>query len=98
MKMLNWKIGIEYDFEVTIGAFSKYLKRFLSTEEMERFHGIFPDGTYDDIWKKLYLMYDYIAENADYVAGKLGFTHDAKETAAVRAFLETREKMFRDSE
>ncbi len=95
MKMLNWKIGIDHNFEVTTGAFSKYLKRFLSAEEMERFQGIFPDGTYEDIWEKLYRMYDYFAENAAYVAKHFGFVNDEKETEEVRAFLQEREEKFR---
>lgn len=98
MKMLNWKIGIDHEFGVTTGAYSKYLKRFLSAEEMERFQGIFPDGTYEDIWDKIYKMYDYFAENAAYVARHFGFIHDEKETAEVRAFLKEREKMFWESE
>ncbi|MBQ7920082.1 MAG: aminoglycoside 6-adenylyltransferase [Lachnospiraceae bacterium] len=97
MKMLNWKIGVDHDFNVTTGAFSKYLKRFLSSEEMERFHGIFPDGTYEDIWEKLYRMYDYFAENEAYVGEALGFPYDVKESAEVRTFLKEREKMFRAS-
>lgn len=95
MKMLNWKIGIDHDFKVTTGAFSKYLKRFLSPEEMARLHDVFPNGTYEDIWEKLYLLYDYFAENAAFVAKHFGFVHDEKETIEVRAFLQEREKKFK---
>ena len=61
-KMLNWKIGTDHAFCVTTGKHSKYLKRFLLPEEMERFQGIFPDGSYTDIWSKLFAVYDYFAE------------------------------------
>ena len=87
MKMLNWKIGADHDFQVTTGGSSKYLKRFLTKEEMDRFQGIFPNGEYEDIWEKLFLMYDYFAENAEYVAGKLGFYFDREETKQVRDFM-----------
>lgn len=87
IKMLNWKIGIDHNFAVTCGSHSKYLKRFLSPEEMERFHGIFPNGTYTDIWTKLFAIYDYFAETAKYVGEVLGYTFDAKETEEVRTFL-----------
>ncbi len=55
MKMINWKIGIENDFAVSTGANSKYLKRYLSEEEMQRFTGIFAGGEYEDMWKNCLL-------------------------------------------
>lgn len=90
IKMLNWKVGIEHNFQVTTGGHSKYLKRYLTEEEMQRFASIFPDGSYEDIWKRLFIMYDYFAELAEYVAGKLGYIFDAAETERVRVFLQKR--------
>jgi len=92
IKMLNWKIGVENDFKVTTGNHSKYLKRFLSAEEMERFQSVFPNGTYEDIWSKLYVIYDYFAELASYVGEALGYDFDEKETEEVRAFLLERQR------
>lgn len=92
IKMINWKVGIDYNFQVTTGGSSKYLKRFLAEEEMQRFASIFPDGSYEDIWKRLFIMYDYFAELAAYVAGKLGFVFDSEETKRVRAFLQKRQE------
>ena len=92
IKMLNWKIGVDNDFNVTTGNHSKYLKRFLSLEEMKRFHSVFPNGTYEDIWSKLYVIYDYFAEIAKYVGEALKYNFDAKETEEVRSFLSERQK------
>ena len=92
IKMLNWKIGVDHEFRVTTGNHSKYLKRFLSSEEMERFQGVFPNGTYEDIWSKLFVIYDYFAELASYVGEALGYHFDAKETEEIRAFLLERQK------
>ena len=92
IKMLNWKIGVENDFKVTTGNHSKYLKRFLSAEEMERFQSVFPNGTYEDIWSKLYVIYDFFAELASYVGEALGYDFDEKETEEVRAFLLERQR------
>ena len=92
IKMLNWKIGVDNDFNVTTGDHSKYLKRFLTLEEMKRFHSVFPNGTYEDIWSKLYVIYDYFAEIAKYVGEALKYSFDAKETEEVRIFLSERQK------
>ena len=92
IKMLDWKIGVDNDFQVTTGKHSKYLKRFLSAEEMERFQNVFPNGTYEDVWDKLFAIYDYFAELAYYVGEALGYDFDAKETEEVRAFLTERKR------
>lgn len=92
IKMLEWKIGVDYNYDVVTGKHSKYLKKFLSEEEMERFRNIFSNGDYDDIWEKLILMYDFFVENAKYVAEKMNFSLDISEIVRVREFLLIRKK------
>lgn len=90
LKMLNWKIGIDNDFKVSTGACCKYLKKYLSESEMARFQGIFANGEYGDMWFKLFMMYDYFAELARYVAMKLSFSFDEEETKKVKDFMHER--------
>ena len=87
IKMLYWKIAADHLFQVTTGSHSKYLKRYLSEEEMSRFQAIFPSGEYEDIWNKLFIMYDYFAELEAYVAEKLGYSITIEETERVRQFI-----------
>ena len=87
LKMINWKIGIDNDFQVTTGACCKYLKKYLTKEEMTRFEGMFPRGEYEDMWEKLFLMYDFFEELSVYVAEKLGFSLDLEESRNVREFM-----------
>ncbi|WP_234119371.1 aminoglycoside 6-adenylyltransferase [Clostridium hydrogenum] len=90
MKMLNWEIGIQHQFNVTTGSSNKYLKRFLSETEMKRLQNIFPNGEYEDIWNKLFLMYDYFSELESKVAIHFNFICDKNETKKVRDFLAKR--------
>lgn len=92
IKMINWKIGIDNDFQVTTGACSKYLKNYLTDSEMLRFEGIFPSGNYEDMWEKLFLMYDFFEELSIYVAEKLGFPLDLEESHNVRDFMMQRKR------
>ncbi len=92
LKMLNWKVAVERNFTVSTGDHSKYLKRYLSEEEMKRFHSVFPDGQYEDIWDKLFLLYDYFADLESYVAAELDYSTNKEETRSVREFLERRKK------
>lgn len=71
IKMLNWSIAMEHDFTISTGKCSKYLKRFLNKEEMQSFMALFPEGSYRDIWEKLFLQYDYFNKIAIKVAKHL---------------------------
>ena len=93
MKMINWKVGIANDFKVSTGANSKYLKKYLTKEEMDRFTGVFASGEYEDMWNKLFLMYDYFEELSVYVSQKLDYPLDLEESRNVRIFMETRRKL-----
>lgn len=90
MKMINWKVGIDNDFKVTTGSFSKYLRKYLTEDEMKRFEGIFAGGAYEDMWDKVFLMYDYFEDLSIYVADKLGFSLDLEESSNVREFMKKR--------
>lgn len=87
IKMLEWRIGVEHSFDIVLGKHSKYLKNYLSKEEMNRFRSIFPNGDYEEIWNCLFAMYDYFEEITEYVAGKLGFLYDKDEAKRVRKFM-----------
>lgn len=98
MKMLNWKIAIDNDFKVSTGACSKYLKKYLTEDEMKRFQMMFANGEYADMWFKLFFMYDYFAEIARYVADRLGFDFDETETTNVREFMTKRREELREEQ
>lgn len=93
MKMLNWRLGIEHGFDITTGYLNKYLKRFITADEMKRVQGIFPNGDYEDIWDKLFLMYDHFHELEAVVAKHFQFPYDKVEARRVREFLEERRKL-----
>lgn len=94
IKMLNFRIGADNDFMVSTGSSSKYLKRYLSKEEMQRFQNIFSDGSYESMKEKLIVMYDYFAQMAGYVGEKLGYFYDTVEADNVREFVLKRLKQY----
>lgn len=90
IKMLGFKTALDNGFSITLGSSSKYLKRYLTQDEMARFQNIFSDGSYQSMTEKLFLMYDYFSELAQYVGEKLGYAFDREETENVRAFIAKR--------
>lgn len=88
LKMLSWKIGIEHDFNVSIGKCHKYLKRYLSDAELIRFMNLYPNGTYSDIKEKLFLSFNFFEELAEMVATHFDFEYRKNEAMNVRNYVE----------
>lgn len=94
VKMLSWKIGIEHHFRISVGLYGKYLKRYMTQDEMNRYLEVLPNGTLADMWDKLFRLYDFFADLESTVAAQLGFTVLENERLRVRAFLEERFKTY----
>lgn len=90
LKMLNLKIAADHDFKSVTGNHYKYLKRYLSEEEMIRVQRVFPSGEYDDMWEKLFDLCDYFEEIAENLGKKMGYEYDAEEGKRVREFIRVR--------
>ncbi len=90
VKMLNWRIGIEHDFQIATGHYSKYLKRYLSEEEMQRFRNLFPGGDNEEIWRKFSDSMDYFEELALSVGGQFNYPYNMEETARIRKYIDER--------
>ncbi len=87
VKQLNWRIGMEHDFLVATGHYSKYLKRFLSEEEMLKFRGLYSGTCNEEIWTKLEDMMDYFEELAHCVGKRFNYSYNIEETTFIRQYI-----------
>ncbi len=90
MKMLNWKVAIDNDFSITTGSHSRYLKKYLSDLEMKRLHSMFPDANYENIWDKLFKMYDYFHELEIKLSNYFKYEINIDETNRVRRYIKNK--------
>ncbi|MCH4886233.1 aminoglycoside adenylyltransferase [Acidaminobacter sp. JC074] len=97
MKMIRWKIGIDHDFKITLGSFNKYFNRYLSQEEMNKIHNIFPNGSYEDIWDKLFFIYDFFHELEKEVREYYSYSVDEKEVIRVRKYLQEKQEDYKQT-
>lgn len=88
VKQLNWRIGINHDFQISIGHYSKYLRRFLSEEEMRRFRRVHGGELSDEIWTSLERMMEYFEELALSVGENFNYNYDIEETARIRQYIQ----------
>ncbi|MBQ9120220.1 MAG: aminoglycoside 6-adenylyltransferase [Lachnospiraceae bacterium] len=87
IKLLNWKIGFETDFQVSTGKSAKEMYRWLPADIWERFLRTYSGGKVAEIWDAVFVMCDLFEETAHEVAGKYGFLYQQEEATNSYAYL-----------
>lgn len=86
--MLNWKIGILTGWSVSSGKSSKYMYKWLSQEEWQRFLSTYFDCNVDNAWRSVFSMCELFESTARFVGEKSGWVYNEKEGKAAQSFLE----------
>ncbi|MFD0710880.1 aminoglycoside 6-adenylyltransferase [Paenibacillus sp. GCM10027626] len=87
MKMIEWHVGIQTDFLLSIGKNGKYLRRHMAAERWEKLMATFPQGSYDSVWEALFTMGDLFRETALEVGEQLDYSYPLDEDQKVTAYL-----------
>ncbi|ATH94125.1 aminoglycoside adenylyltransferase [Bacillus glycinifermentans] len=87
LKMLEWKVGIETDFSLSIGKNAKFLKRYVDEGTWNRLLATYPHGDYDDVWNALFTSTELFEKTAIEVAEHLGYEYPHADAAKVRQYL-----------
>lgn len=87
IQMLEWKVGIEQDYSISIGKSGKYLENYLSEKEWRALLSTYASGSYGEVWSGLFTMVNLFRAAAEFVAGRLGFSYSKEEDEKVTAYL-----------
>lgn len=87
LKMIEWKIGIETNFTISIGKNGKYLERYLEKNIWNTLLNTYPKGNIDDIWDALLTMTNLFEQITLEVANRLQFNYSFTEVKKVQAYL-----------
>ncbi|WP_040203567.1 aminoglycoside 6-adenylyltransferase [Neobacillus jeddahensis] len=87
MKMLEWQVGIQTDFSVSIGKSGKYLEKYLSDECWTELLTTYANGSYEAVWKALFASCNLFRRTAQTVADQLDFVYPSEEDQRVTAYL-----------
>lgn len=74
MKVIEWKIGIENDFDISLGKAGKMLKTHVPDGFYEKILLTYANFEIEENWKALFLMTGIFKKTSNLVAGKLGFS------------------------
>lgn len=87
MKVIEWKVGIENDFNVSFGKAGKFMKAYLPDDFYKKVLLTYSNHETEENWKALFLMAEIFKETSNYVAQKLNFNDDRTEEQSVISLL-----------
>ncbi len=85
-KMLEWRIGAEINFAVSMG---KYFKKFLAPETYERLRATYAPAGYAALWEAVFCMCALFGDTARSVAARLGYAYHQEEESNAMVYLRT---------
>ncbi|MBD1381839.1 aminoglycoside 6-adenylyltransferase [Metabacillus arenae] len=87
IKMVEWKVGIDTNFSLSIGKNGKYLDRYVDKPLWGKILMTYPSGDYENSWNALFGMTDIFEQTAIYVSEKLNFEYRYEEAERVKKYL-----------
>ena len=86
-RLLEWKIGMENNFSVSVGKSAKYMDKYISKEIYQKYLQTYSLPQVDTIWDAVLNMCDLFGEIASEVNGKLNFSYDLAEADSSKGYL-----------
>lgn len=97
VRLLEWKIGLETDFTVSVGKSGKYMYRWLEKQQWESFLKTYPAGNVEAIWESAFIMCDLFNEIAEDVSTKMNIKYNNTEANNSLKFLKVVKSLPKDA-
>lgn len=96
-KMISWQIGLKTDFSVSVGKSAKYMYKWLSVEDYEKYLSTYSCGSVIDCWKSVFNMISLFVPIAKDVSNRFGFEYNENEEHAGTDFLKLVRELPKDA-
>ncbi|WP_291580020.1 aminoglycoside 6-adenylyltransferase [Clostridium sp. UBA6640] len=87
IRLMEWKIGFDTGFTVSVGKSGKYMYKWLEKEEWNTFLKTYPSGNIKDIWKSVFIMCDLFNDIANKVSCNMSIIYNETEANNSLKFL-----------
>ncbi|GAU75439.1 aminoglycoside 6-adenylyltransferase [Fusibacter sp. 3D3] len=87
IRLLEWKIGFETHFTVSVGKSGKYMYRWLEEDQWLSFLKTYPAGVIKDIWEAVFIMCDLFDDVAKEVSCTMDIDYNKNEASNSMKFL-----------
>lgn len=93
VKMLDWYIGINTDFSVSVGMQGKYYKKYLPDGLYRLFAKTYSDSDYNNLWHAVFTACELFRITAPQVAEYFGYIYNKSEDENMTAYLKNKVKL-----
>lgn len=87
IRLLEWKIGFDTEFSVSIGKSGKYMDKWLDEEIWQLFLKTYSSGKIDEIWDAVFIMCDLFNVVAREISGRMAVSYNQDEADNSLKFL-----------
>jgi len=87
LKMIEWYIGAQTEFKVSLGKSGRNVKQHVSPELYQKILSTYEDSDINNTWLSLFTMTSTFSELANEVACGLGFRYNMVEEENVTGYL-----------
>lgn len=87
IRLLEWKIGFEAEFSVSIGKSGKYMDKWLDEEIWQLFLKTYSSSKIDEIWDAVFIMCDLFNVVAREISGRMAVSYNQDEADNSLKFL-----------
>ncbi|RXZ77067.1 aminoglycoside 6-adenylyltransferase [Paenibacillaceae bacterium] len=87
LKMIEWKVGLDTDFSVSIGKHGKYLENYMTEYNWGKLMSTFAGGSYEAVWEALFTMIELFRSTANEVADRLNYVYPLDEDNNITHYL-----------
>lgn len=88
-QMIMWDIGFQQNFNVSAGKLGKYIEKYLTQEEWQKFKQTYPSGDYQAVWNSITVMQDMFRHSAVKIARHFGFCYPHDDDKGVCELINT---------
>lgn len=74
-RMIEWQIGFEHKFSISVGKNYKYLEEYVDRDVWKQIMATYEMGSYDEIWEVLKIIHRLFRESSMEVAKKLNVSY-----------------------
>lgn len=73
--IISWNIGIKNGFNLSVGKFGKYFRKYLDEDVYDSYCKAYPNSDYENIWKSIFVMCELFPPLAKEVAEHFRFEY-----------------------
>ena len=75
LRMLSWKVGMEYGFGFSVGKNYKFISRYLAEETWDMLMSTYREDSYENMWKALFTCHALFQKTALECAAVWGYSY-----------------------